>query len=190
MLDVPYFKQINDSACGAAALQMVYKFLRPSKLSAFSQQKIFRKLVCPAATDPTKGKINSDDIISAAVNRKLHAKWGRVSLEPQERLEQLTYFLTAEVVPIIACQRFTAEEPKLGHFRVLLAADANSVTFHDPHPQTGGEGLTWAIDKFVDFWRFTSPDVTGGVAIWIADRELQSPLDPDQPNRWAEAEQP
>jgi hypothetical protein len=28
------------------------------------------------------------------------------------------------------------------------------------------------MEKFIDFWKRTSPDVEGGVAIWIANREL------------------
>jgi hypothetical protein len=185
MLDVPYFRQFNDMACGAAAFQMAYKYLRPSRHSVFSQQKMLRKRIKPAASDASRGKVDTVDIIAEARNRGLHADWGRISLDPQRRLDQLAYFIATRRIPVIACQRYTNEEPLLGHFRVLLAAAADQVVLHDPDPKTGGGALKWPMDKFVDFWRCTGRDVTGGVAIWICDAELQSPLDPDRPNYWA-----
>ncbi|MGO8844362.1 MAG: hypothetical protein ACLQFI_03265, partial [Methylocella sp.] len=71
MLDVPYLKQSNEYACGAAAFGMVYKYLRPSKLVRFSQEKMFRKLSRPADTDPNSLKINTEDIVVQAKKRKL-----------------------------------------------------------------------------------------------------------------------
>ena len=98
---------------------------------------MFQKLVRPAAADPNKSKINTDDIVTTATNRNLYAGWGRVSMEPEERLEQMLYFLNTEAVPIIACQRFCDDEPEFGHFRVLLAADADVVTDASPKATLG-----------------------------------------------------
>jgi hypothetical protein len=42
------------------------------------------------------------------------------------------------------------------------------------------------LDEFIKQWRiYPGENVTGGVTIWIADRAVKSPLDPDLPNAWA-----
>jgi hypothetical protein len=67
---------------------------------------------------------------------------------------------------------------------VLLAADAEAVVLHDPDPVVGGAHIKCLMPEFVDLWRYASPDVTGGVVIWIANRELRAPLDPPNSTAW------
>ena len=183
-LDVPYFQQTADHACGVAALHMVYKYHRPSKLSKFSQEKIYRRLGKPdphAAWD--RAMVTTDDIVTVARSRTLHAAWGRVDPSKDRLIEQVKFFVEGEQVPLIACQQ-VLEQPLFGHFRVILGISDTEVRFHDPHPQNGGKNMQWPIDRFMDAWRHTGDNVTGGVAIWISKTPVASPLDPDQPNYW------
>lgn len=184
MLDVPYSMQINEHACGAACFEMVFRYYRSSNLSKFSQRKIFRNSSNLEPHNSGNRRIDSERLVDLASKRGFCAGIGRVSTDPKQRIEQINHFLIKEKVPLIACQRFTDDLPLLGHFRVILAVSYHEIVFHDPHPTEGGEALRWNADKFFDYWKYTGGNVTGGVAIWIADRQLDSPLDPLTPNAW------
>ena len=185
MLNVPYVSQINEHACGAAALEMVYRYYRSGAEDHFSQTALFTEHAEFEPHGSGARRITTDNIVAAARKRELFAGWGRVSTDRVERLEQLRFFLLKEKVPLIACQQFSEGEPLLGHFRVLLAADENRAFLHDPHPKRGGPSLEWKMNKLTKFWRHSGQNVTGGVAIWIADRALATPLHPNEPNKWA-----
>lgn len=181
-LPVFYRQQFNDHACGAAALEMLCKYY--GRATAFSQKSVFKRLSHLEPHGSGNYRISSDDLMEAARRRGLHAGWGRVSMDAAERLQQLDYFLEQERVPLIACQKYTDDLPDLGHFRVMLAFDDKSITVHDPCPKFGGASKQWDMEKFIDYWKYTGLNVTGGVAIWLADRPLNSPLAPGVPNLW------
>jgi predicted double-glycine peptidase len=184
ILEVPFYFQINDDACGAAALKMVYKYFRPSKLSKFSQEKVFRNLL---ETDPhhaQKVRITTDDIVATAHRKGFSAKWGRVSTNKQELVEQLRFFIEEQKIPVIACQR-SAIDPLLGHFRVIIGINGDEVILHDPDRANGGKAIKWSVENLLDQWKSTGKNVTGGVLIWIAKKPIDDPLGPDLPNPWA-----
>lgn len=88
MLDVPYTKQVADGACGAAALEMACRFLKPDL--QFSQSALFEKFrVVGAGGAP---QINTKDLVAAAIELGFHSGWGRVSTAASEMLEQVRYF--------------------------------------------------------------------------------------------------
>ena len=62
VLKVPYRQQISESACAIAAFEMAYKYVRPSKLSKFSQEKAYnkRKELAPGQEDM---RVSTDDLI-------------------------------------------------------------------------------------------------------------------------------
>jgi ABC-type bacteriocin/lantibiotic exporter with double-glycine peptidase domain len=184
MLAVPYYEQISETSCGAAALEMVVRFYRPSKLSKFSQRKVFAKL---KETDPHSKeahRIKTVDLVSAATSRGLSANWGRVSPDVPTMGAQIDSFL-GQGIPLIACQRFTDELYFLGHFRVVIGLQDGNVIFHDPSP-IFGKKQRWPLDKFSDYWKPTGANVTGGVAVWIAEQMLTQPgLLPQQSALWS-----
>jgi len=184
MLEIPYKKQIHHNACAIAALEMVYRYYRPSMAAKFSQRKEFQKLKELEPHGSGNFRVSTDNIIKLARKKRLYANWGRVSSDPDVLYQQIEYFIKDQKIPLIVCQRYTVQQPQIGHFRVLLGVYKDEFFLHDPCPKTGGPMLRLGIDKCIDCWRYTGANVTGGVAVWVADRELNSPLEPDQPNRW------
>lgn len=184
ILVVPFYPQVNETSCGIAAFQMVYKFFKPSKLSKFSQEKVYHRL---RSADPIKAqfRVRGEEIIALAKQRGLNSGWGRVSTSPDKMILQVRHFVETEKIPLIVCQRWKDDDYLSGHFRVVIGIDSRSLIFHDPNIKTGGERCSWPVDKFMDYWKTTGPNVTGGVAIWVAEREIADPLDPGEPNQWA-----
>jgi ABC-type bacteriocin/lantibiotic exporter with double-glycine peptidase domain len=184
VLEVPYRQQISESSCGAAAFEMVYKYLKPSKLSKFSQQKVFNRLK-EQTPSGTNVRMSTNSIMDLARSRGLESDWGRVNPSPERLVEQATHFIETEKLPLIACQQWHADK-SLGHFRVIIGIDEREVIFHDPEPTVGGAERRLPLHEFIDAWRWTfGGNVIGGVAIWIANRQIKSTLDPDTPNLWA-----
>ena len=184
MLIVPYVPQIHENACGAAAFEMVFRYLRPD-LTAVGPSLFFNN----RETDPT-GKtpfrMSSDSIVEAARSRGFFAGVGRVSQNHSRRYDQLSYFIDRCKVPIIACQSASEQHPQVGHFRVLTKVTLKEVTLHDPLQSRGGPDQIWSGSKMFKFWKFSGPNVTGGIAIWIANEQLRNDmLDPADPNLWA-----
>jgi len=183
MLDVPYIAQIYENACGAAALEMVYRYLKPSAPVVSFQKDVYNQYreVEPMGTG--NYRIKTDDIVKAAQDLGLYAGWGRVSRNKDSRVKQLRFFVEDMKLPIIACQS-VKENDLLGHFRVILEIDHKWGVLHDPSHEGNGRCLRWRHEKITRLWARTGDNVTGGVAIWIADRMLESPLGPDHPNEW------
>jgi ABC-type bacteriocin/lantibiotic exporter with double-glycine peptidase domain len=184
-LNVPYRQQIEESSCGIAAFEMVYKFYRPSKLSKFSQQKMYRKLQ-EETPDKAKIRVHGQSIVELARDRKFESDWGRVSPDETVLNDQIKFFVEQESIPFIAIQQWH-KDPQYGHFRVVIGLEDNFVIFHDPEPDVGGSNLL-PITDFLEQWKPTrGGNVNGGVAIWIAQGvPLVTPLlDPNLPNPWA-----
>ena len=127
--------------------------------------------------------VKGDVIVDYARKREFMSDWGRVRPDPVELVKQVKHFTETENLPIIVCQQWR-QNPNLGHYRVVIGIDDEGVVFHDPEPGVGGPNLQLSLSEFMDQWRPTGGNVTGGVAIWIANREILSPLDPGQPNLW------
>jgi predicted double-glycine peptidase len=184
-LAVPFVHQISEHACGAAALEMVIRYYRPSKLTKFSQEKVFRSFAEHEPLGTGNYRITADNIVGSARNRGFNAGWGRVTPERDRLKNEITNLVVERRIPLIACQRYTDEFYTLGHFRVIIGVEEDAVIIHDPDPKTGGPNQEWAWSKILDYWKQTSLNVTGGVGIWITnDQTFQSPLAPHQPNSW------
>jgi len=184
VLSVPYFKQYNEFACGAAAFEMVFRYLKPKTLSKFSQAKMYAELSEAVPNWFGAFRITTDNIVDFAKRRGLHAGWGRAHPTPERFLAQLELALIDNGIPLIACQRLE-RAPNIGHFRVVIGwANPSMVILNDPEDP---DGAYWPLDRFLDYWR-SSPggNVTGGVAIWIAKKPVDLGLLPDQPNPWAD----
>ncbi|MGB8275701.1 MAG: papain-like cysteine protease family protein [Alphaproteobacteria bacterium] len=184
-LPVSFFEQIKDGACGAAAFEMVFRYYRPSRSLNFSQMKLFKKQREREPHGSGSYRITTEELVTVAQNKRFHAGWGRVSPDAVILAQQVRHFVETEQVPLIACQRYTDAEYTIGHFRVITGIDDKAIQFHDPCPKTGGESIVWPLNRFIDHWKQTGQNVTGGVAIWIAKSPFKNnPLLPDLPNPW------
>nr|WP_244500972.1 papain-like cysteine protease family protein [Methyloceanibacter marginalis] len=164
-----------------AAFEMVFRSLRSS---SFSQEKFYQKMAKPEHYGSANLSVDAENIVRLARNRGLHAAWGRVSPDVLAMTNQIACFIDRARVPLIACQRYSDDERHLGHYRVVVGLDDSGVILHDPCPKTGGQAVRWPLTKLHDYWSRTGENVTGGVAIWIAKREIECPLDADLPNHW------
>jgi ABC-type bacteriocin/lantibiotic exporter with double-glycine peptidase domain len=183
-LTVPFVEQISNCACGAAALEMVVRYYRPSKLTKFSQAKMIRLRSEHEPLGTGNYRITTDNIVSQAHGHGFGADWGRVSPVQEVLTKQVTHFVDKLRMPLIACQR-SNHDYMLGHFRVIIGAEKTGVIIHDPDEGRGGARQVWTWDKLLDHWKQTGPNVTGGVAIWISNDPISpNPLAPDQPNAW------
>lgn len=176
MRDVPYIRQVVDGACGAAALEMACRHLQPDL--TYSQWGVFQKHRTTGAGGAPQ--INTDALVTAARELGFRAGWGRVSTTAGEMLEQVRYFTESVQIPLIASQWRKESQQNLGHFRVIVDAQADAMTLHDPWT---GPSERWKVTKVMKFWR-PNQIITGGVVIWVADRDLEDVLLPDQPNDW------
>jgi predicted double-glycine peptidase len=161
-LDVPYVAQFNGTACGAAALEMVYKYYGKSDVS---QEDIYNKY---QEIEPEFGKvsrISTANLVSDAQSRGFQSFWKRVNyLDRDEALSVLKTYLNLKI-PVIVCQQFTKKSPKIGHFRVVFGVDdEDNIYFHDPR---FGGFKKWPIEQFMDYWQPTGQNVTGGVYIIV-----------------------
>jgi hypothetical protein len=187
ILDVPHFSAEFQDACAVACLQMAYKYLRPSKLSRFKQKpRTLSKNLKADGQGPGRHVMTTDDLVKLARGRGLNADWGRVNIAGAEMVAQISRFVGELKIPLIACQRNHLNAGARGHFRVIIGLEDDEIIFHDPDPETGGASIRWPLPRFIDHWRTYVPNVTGGVAVWIATTSIDSRLSPDQPNLWAQ----
>lgn len=167
-LKVPYVKQFNENSCGPAALEMVYRFFG---LNNVSQEEIFNKY-----KKQNPESLNNDfyvltqDLVEDAISQGFKNSYiNRINLlDKGEILNNIQDFLKRGI-PMIVCQQFTKELPRIGHFRIILGLSKNKETIyvHDPHPQFGGDIKKWSTDQFINFWKPTGDNVTGGIYIIV-----------------------
>jgi ABC-type bacteriocin/lantibiotic exporter with double-glycine peptidase domain len=166
-----YLKQADDWSCGAACLEMVYRFYG---LTGVSQRHIYNQRRTP---DPHKGgkyQITTDSMIADAIARGFDARWFRINLTSAADMDaQIATFLDRKI-PLIACQRLSNDKPLLGHFRIITDRDGSFIYAHDPAINGGGAHQRKAIAAFLEFWKPTGVNVTGGVAIEIMKRSATS----------------
>ncbi len=167
LLAVPYIPQFRPHACGAAVLEMIYKFYGVEEVS---QPDIMKKYEEPELEGSTNTMIATGNLVQDATGKNFVSFWGQVNYQNTEHaVGPLKLFINEMCIPLIVCQQFTEERPKLGHFRIVLGIDDDTVCLHDPDPQTGGKNLSWPISKFMKFWQPTGKNVTGGVFVFISN---------------------
>jgi len=163
-LKVPYIKQINENACGAAALEMVYSYYNYKN---FSQKDLMIKHQELEPHGSGNFRLSTDNLVLNARQNGFNTILARAIWRSIPEVIALIEFAVDSGVPLIVCQKFTVEQPLIGHFRIVVGIDNDSIYLHDPSIDSGGENLKWPIDKFIDFWKPTGDNVTGGIFIFI-----------------------
>lgn len=164
-LDVPFYKQIDDNACGAAVLEMVYKFW--NLVLPPSQQDIMETYKELEPHGSGNFRITSDNIVLDAKKRGFESFWEKVPYNNKEATTKIIKGILKQGVPIIVCQQFTKKDSQTGHFRIIIGFTKNKFILHDPHPDIGSENLEWPAETLLDYWQPTGENVTGGVLIII-----------------------
>ncbi|MDP3953271.1 MAG: papain-like cysteine protease family protein [bacterium] len=165
-INVPYVAQTDDGSCGAAALEMIYKYYGEEDIS---QDKIFEKHKSKDLEESGVMGIATDDLVDDARERGFISYWGRADVSNKEdSLRQLRKFLDRKI-PLIVEQQSTSDK-KLGHYRVVFGVDNKYVYLHDPDDrddELGGASVKVPIDRFMELWHKTGKNVTGGLFIFI-----------------------
>jgi len=164
LLEVPYIPQINVNACGAAVLEMIYGYYDQK---GFSQKELLEKYQELEPHGSGNFRLSTNNLVVDAREKGYNAGWARAGWHSGPDVVALLRTMVSSKVPLIVCQKFTAEKPLIGHFRIVIGIDEENVYLHDPSPEVGGENLKWPIDKFVDFWQETGQNVTGGIFVFI-----------------------
>lgn len=164
-ISVPFVQQSHINSCGAAALEMIYRYYG---IKNVDQMDIFNRHKKPNPVSTSDFYIETDDLINDSQQRGFNnARWERIDINNRDLTTGILSRFIKKGIPTIACQQFTEERPDIGHFRVILKANPDCILVHDPHFQYGGKKVKWTIEKFINFWRPTGNNVTGGVLIII-----------------------
>ncbi len=164
-LEVSYIPQINTNACGAAVLEMIYRYYG---LNNFSQEVLMNTYQVLEPHGSGNFQLTTDTLIFDARSKGFNAGWIRANWgNPADSISLLRMIINAGI-PAIVCQTFTNDQPLIGHFRIVVGVGENTVYLHDPNSNIGGANMEWTIEKFLYFWRQTGNNVTGGVLIFIS----------------------
>lgn len=165
ILKLDYIPQININACGAAVLEMVYKY---HGLNNISQQELMEKYQEFEPHGSGNFRLTTDNLVADARSKGFNTGWIRANWSSPIDSVSLLKLLIDNGISIIVCQKFTNEQPLIGHFRIVLGVDKEKVYLHDPNPDIGGANVEWGIEDFIDFWKPTGDNVTGGILIFIS----------------------
>lgn len=168
MLRVPFFVQHDESSCGAAAMQMAFHHLRPN--SNLNPKRLFEKLRQISPVGSTEVSINA--LEEEAIARGLAADWGIFSNEPARLKKQLSHFTDVEEVPVVALQQLSDTEPVLGHYRIVIGVDGDTIFYHDPISRLG-RATSVSVDRFIEMWRPSGGSVKGGIGLWMSKKPIE-----------------
>lgn len=155
VLDVPYQRQINRDACGAAALAMVYESFGVK----CSQEEIWPRTACsgPGRLARTKTWLLCADALRLGFSA-LTIK----ACDPWRMLRECA----AQNIRVILNHRLSNATPA-GHYSVLVAIDDNHVVLHDPQL---GPQRRLSHGELLDLWcrRLSDLEITGRVLLAVS----------------------
>lgn len=143
MISVPFFKQDTEYSCGAAVMQMVFRFYG----KVFSEETLMRKL----KTREDSGT-NHQSMIDLARTEGLY-----VYVNNESSLDEVAYFIGRNI-PIIV--HFIEPDTDDGHYAVVIGIEHEKIVLNDPW---NGEGFNMSIHDFEKRWH----DEDGSHPRWI-----------------------
>lgn len=156
-LTVEHLKQTNNFTCGAAALAMVYKYL---KRDTETENKIWRRLKEPIPSDPKHFFVKTYNLATDAEKQKLVYFYGQVFMNDLKlALLPIKEFLSASI-PVVVCQKISKKN-SIGHFRVVTGLNSQFVLVNDPMNDEGSTKIK--IKDFLELWKNAkNGEVIGG----------------------------
>lgn len=142
-LAVPYSKQVSPLTCGAAALEMVYRFFG---VDEFDQAEFFETHKTPYRHYPGEWWLDVASLDADATSRGFDV-W---SFSAPDRVDAVGAMMDSlrRGAPVIACQQLSKETTR-GHFRVVVGLGNGRVVAHDP---SGSPDEAWRVSDFLDLW--------------------------------------
>jgi predicted double-glycine peptidase len=185
MLKVPYFRQENEYACGAASLQMVLGYF-----NRFPTQSAIESV---ARTNPDEGTWSFGLMRGLAQSARSGSELTTFGLAPVRRDVNVSSGLSWNLIqlidadiPVIVLQHFDPDiEDGDGHYRVAVGHSNDSIFLLDPWDRDGQPhlismnrsmfDLAWSIDESTDFAasrRRRSLPSSRFVGVFVAPLEL------------------
>lgn len=169
-LDVPFIMQNHPNSCGAAALEMIYKYFGIQGIDQSSIMLQYQELE-PHGTGNLR--ITTDALIADATSRGLTSQWMRAPFRDTEKSLKLLRILVKELeIPVIVCQKYDDDfrNRQIGHFRVVIGIDDRFIYLNDPDMHSGSKNAQWPISKFMEYWQPTGENVTGGIFCMVSNK--------------------
>ncbi len=170
VLSVPYIKQHNNYSCGAAALEMVYKYYG---LNDVTQSEIFDQ---SEKFDMGNGELilKEETLVSDAKNRKFFAGIFKATFSDiEDGVSYLKSFIDKDI-PLIVCQQWEINS-ETGHYRVVTGVDKRFVYFHDPNIENSGRCIEWRHEKFFNHWNANGKMVLGNTCTVVSKEGAKLP---------------
>jgi len=146
----------------AAALSAIYRYYDFNRSEMDIWQKRRRKR--PEAEGDF---IWVSDLVDDARENGFDAEWIKMDLSNLTMIKKILKQLNHNGVPVIICNRYAKQQPKIGHARIVTDISNTSIYMHDPDPKIGGASQRWDWNTFMESWQPSGEEVTGGVYIVI-----------------------
>lgn len=163
ILEIEHVKQIDPTACGAAALEMIYRFLG---ITDFSQKKFFDEKKAKVDYSDVKSRtyrrflekyypeaISIGIIIKDAKERGLNASFHTMVAKKGERekyIETIKDYIIGEKHPFIVRIGNGRKKSYKNHFVVVVGIDEEYVYYQDPIKENDGSPQVMKIDDFIN----------------------------------------
>ena len=139
ILNVPYIEQKANNSCGAACMEMIFKYYGKE----IQEDEIVNELLVKCNQSNRK-YIRTADIVEYAIQKGFNAFWGYMQIIDGIRM------LIDDGFPVIVIQRADIKNESLAHFKVVKGYKKTSFIINDP------ENINSQItpqDSFLKLWK-------------------------------------
>jgi hypothetical protein len=171
ILNVPYFRQVTDFACGDASLQMLLAYWGVN-VSQYTLMDVMRSTIAEGTS--------SFDLVRASHFSSLSSSTGRIYPDfavkagyPGHPIGLASFWHDSTKpwlnhlkdwigvgVPVIALMHFEPNGTNDGHYRVVVGYDDDKklIMMNDPWDRGTPRFLTWTENDFVMAWNYVEDD--------------------------------
>ncbi len=139
ILNVPYKEQKSTNSCGAACMEMIFKYYGYD----IQEDEIVNELLVKCNQSNRK-YIKTADIVEYAIQKGFNAFWGHMQIIDGIRM------LIDDGFPVIVLQRATIKNELLAHFRVVRGYEKTSFIINDPENKNS---QIIPQDSFLKLWK-------------------------------------
>ena len=168
ILDIQHIRQTYTNSCGAAALEMMYKYW---KLEDENQEDIFNRL---PKFDAGNGYfvIKEEIIVGDAIRNGFISGILQVNFSDLNDCVEFVSSFISLGIPFIVCQQWKINSGA-SHFRVVSGVDKDFIYFKDSNVER--ETIKWRHQKFFDHWQSDGNMVLGNTLIFISRQKSDLP---------------
>jgi len=171
-IQVPFYRQLNDFACGAASMQMILQYYNRT-VNQYNVADVLRM-------EWTEGTFSTDmvraghfSVLSSSVgnyfpNATLEAGYPGYPLgllaywaDSEESWLDSMKVIVASDIPVIVLMHYEPHGVNDGHFRIVTGYDDNTqqIIMNDPWAYENNANVqVWSYEDFNIAWNYTEPD--------------------------------